>query len=602
MPLLFLSGPSIAEAISGNTAGTPSTIGGGLYVLAGGSNITLSQDGSTVSIIGGAGGGGGSLNISAGTTSNNLTAVTFSNSNGVSFGLNASTLTASVATSLTNIKVSAGTTSGNRSDLTFSDSNGISFGLNTNGIITATVKTDYLTSQSNQNVTAANGGFAFQTLSFSNANNFSFGTSAGSAITGSYTVPTVTNSSWTVSDAATSGTVARLAFTNLNGITLSLSSGAGGSHTIVGSHNALTSQSTDFNAITLGGNTAGTTTFHATNNNTIFLHGGANITLSGNGSSITISGGAGGGGITNINLSAGTTSNNLSAFTLSNSNNVSFGLNGSTVTATASFNQTNQSAIKAFGATNTGNTAGNTGVSTGIDWVIAGTDNITVSESTVAGGPNTLWLSAPAGGGGATLSGSWIHPPGGNSATVQVASVNHVWFPWLVQQNLSISRINHFIWLSLSTSSNSSHRGTISFEIGIYTRTGSTLSRASSGSQSYAWTNTSNNSTANLSNLKMVSIPVNANLTPGEYWIAFKSTTSSGNANWFTASNLAVSYFGLNFVGSFLSASNASNQVYPGWGLNSQGLAASVAFSNITGANNATQLRIPVLNVVNYTV
>lgn len=48
------------------------------------------------------------------------------------------------------------------------------------------------------------------------------------------------NSSWTVSDAATSGTVGRLAFTNLNGVTLSLSSGTGGLHTIVGSHNALT--------------------------------------------------------------------------------------------------------------------------------------------------------------------------------------------------------------------------------------------------------------------------------------------------------------------------------------------------------------------------
>ena len=49
--------------------------------------------------------------------------------------------------------------------------------------------------------------------------------------------------SWTVSDSGTSGTVGQLAFTDLNGVTLSLSSGAGGLHTIVGSHNALTSQS-----------------------------------------------------------------------------------------------------------------------------------------------------------------------------------------------------------------------------------------------------------------------------------------------------------------------------------------------------------------------
>lgn len=107
-------------------------------------------------------------------------------------------------------------------------------------------------------------------------------------------------------------------------------------------------------------------------------------------------GGGGGGGITNINVSAGTTSQNLSNIVFSNSNKLSFGLNGSTITAIVS-------GINAFGATNTGNTLGNTGVSTGIDWVIAGTNNVTVSESTVAGGPNTLWLSAAGGGGGASV-------------------------------------------------------------------------------------------------------------------------------------------------------------------------------------------------------
>ncbi len=106
-----------------------------------------------------------------------------------------------------------------------------------------------------------------------------------------------------------------------------------------------------------------------------------------------------------INVSAGTTSTNASAFTFSNSNNVSFGLNGRTVTASASFAQTNQSAIKGLGASNTGNTAGNTGLSTGIDWVIAGSQAVTISQSTVGGGPNTLWVNAPnAGAGNVTFS------------------------------------------------------------------------------------------------------------------------------------------------------------------------------------------------------
>ena len=72
------------------------------------------------------------INISAGTTSNNLSALTISNAaHGISFGLNGSTLTASMFAN-----ISAGTTSTNVSAVTFSNSNGISFGVN-GGTITA---------------------------------------------------------------------------------------------------------------------------------------------------------------------------------------------------------------------------------------------------------------------------------------------------------------------------------------------------------------------------------------------------------------------------------------------------------------------------------
>jgi hypothetical protein len=54
-------------------------------------------------------------------------------------------LTAAAGGGLTNIKVSAGTLSAHRSDISFNNSNGVSFGLETNGIITGSVKTDYLT-------------------------------------------------------------------------------------------------------------------------------------------------------------------------------------------------------------------------------------------------------------------------------------------------------------------------------------------------------------------------------------------------------------------------------------------------------------------------
>jgi hypothetical protein len=57
-------------------------------------SITLNSNGLAISVA--APGGGGAVNFSAGTASNNLQTVVFSNSNGVSFGLNGSTITASV--------------------------------------------------------------------------------------------------------------------------------------------------------------------------------------------------------------------------------------------------------------------------------------------------------------------------------------------------------------------------------------------------------------------------------------------------------------------------------------------------------------------------
>jgi hypothetical protein len=65
------------STISGNTAGQ-STLSGTNIILQAGSNVTLSGNGSTIIInAAGGGGGAGSLNVSAGSTSNNLTAITF---------------------------------------------------------------------------------------------------------------------------------------------------------------------------------------------------------------------------------------------------------------------------------------------------------------------------------------------------------------------------------------------------------------------------------------------------------------------------------------------------------------------------------------------
>ena len=393
-------GGGIAAAAGTQTA-TSGTINfansnGATFGMSNSSQITLSYTvPSTAGLI-------SAVNVSAGTTSNNLTAVTFSNSNNVSFGLNGSVVTATVTTpaqtaqtlglyassnttgasSSTTVDartlsvrgagivsvgysggelvisgvaagagdggnfLAAGTqTAVSNGSVKFADSNGISFGMSNSSQITASYtvpSTAGLLSAINVSAgTTSNNSSAFV---FSNSNNFSFGLNGGT-ITGSYTVPTVTNSSFTVSDNGTSGTVGRLAFTNLNGVTLSLSTGAGGSHTIVGSHNALTSQSNQAFSAAGGSSAFQTLSFNNANGATFSNVAGA-VQLS-----YTVPSTAG--LVSAINLSAGTTSNNASAFTLSNSNNVSFGLNGSTITASASFAAQTVQTIGIYGSSQT---------------------------------------------------------------------------------------------------------------------------------------------------------------------------------------------------------------------------------------------------------
>jgi len=200
-------------------------------------------------------GGGVAGSLSAGTATMSLGQAVFSNSNGVSFGITGQTITASInSTAGAGVNFSAGTTSNNLTDIRFQNSNGVSFGLN-GSTITASISA--LSTQSNQALSGSNGSFTFQTATFGNLNGLSFYTSngsivgsytqsthshsslvfsnsnnitfgiAGSTVTASasYTVPTVTNSSWTASAGTTSGTVGQLEFANSNGISFGLDNG-----------------------------------------------------------------------------------------------------------------------------------------------------------------------------------------------------------------------------------------------------------------------------------------------------------------------------------------------------------------------------------------
>lgn len=90
-------GGGIAGAITGNTSGVLATVSTGTMVFAGGNNITLSQNGQSITISGANVGGAqtGISGLSAGTTQMTSGTAVFSNSHGISFGVNGNTITAS---------------------------------------------------------------------------------------------------------------------------------------------------------------------------------------------------------------------------------------------------------------------------------------------------------------------------------------------------------------------------------------------------------------------------------------------------------------------------------------------------------------------------
>ncbi len=159
------------------SAGTTSNLMSA-FTLSNSNNVSFGLNGSTITASATVASTQASINVSAGTTSNNVSALTFSNGSNVSFGLNGSTLTASVASSLTAVNVSAGTTSNNLSAFTFSNGSGVSFGLN-GSIITASVAGGTLSAINISAGTTSNNLTAF---TFANSNGISFGLN-GSVVT-----------------------------------------------------------------------------------------------------------------------------------------------------------------------------------------------------------------------------------------------------------------------------------------------------------------------------------------------------------------------------------------------------------------------------------
>lgn len=342
------------------------------------------------------------INVSGSNTSSNLSAVAFSNLNGVTFGLStaaglAGTITASVAaaggaqTGISSIADNAGTQTVGM--LSFANSNGLSFGLST-GALTATLTGSYtvpstagLISGMRLSAGAGTSNTAVTGLTFANSNGLTFGLSTGAnvgTITASYTVPT--QSAQTLSAIVSSNTVGNTSAMTVDARSISFQGygivSVGLSTTNTGSSFLFSATTTSTNpAFSAQGGSSSFQTLVFTNSNNVSFsntggsvwgsfalnvsaNGGTSNALSGlsfvnsNNVSWGLSTGAGVGtitasvqqptGITALNVSAGAgTSNALTGITFANSNNITFGLStGASVgTMTASFSQSVQTQL-----------------------------------------------------------------------------------------------------------------------------------------------------------------------------------------------------------------------------------------------------------------
>lgn len=409
------------------------------------------------------------MRVSAGTTSNLLSALTFSNGSGVTFGLNASTLTASVETNyqtpgaylttamqsnaatISNINVSAGTTSNLLSALTFSNGSGVSWGLN-GSVVTATVATNYqsagayLTTAmqsnaatiSNIRVSAGTTSNLLSAVTFSNSNGLAFGLNAGT-ITGSYTVPSTAGllSNINVSAGTTSNNLSALTFSNSNGVSFGLNGSV-----VTGSHNGLTTARASTDAVGL--NTAQSNVTWTVNSGGLSFDArgyagtgtsGTNVSITLNSNGIAISAGGGAGdGYNSAQFTNSTANSTMPIVWAGNSNgsgNITMGLTGSTVTASYNGLTTARASNDAVGL-NTALTAGP------LAWTV-NSSGISLNAGSAAG--------TTSGFGGNLISGSMTH----NTAGLNL-SLNHpAWLTTAMQSNAAtLSNIR----ISAGTTSN----------------------------------------------------------------------------------------------------------------------------------------------------
>jgi hypothetical protein len=633
----------IAASMGGNTSGVSALVSSGTLVLAGGNNVTLSQNGNSITISANTA-AAANLSVSAGSTTGAFGGLTFGNGSGVSFGLNNGTITASinsisgaglgttfaganVSGSMTlntaglnlslsgpaesGVGLSAAGSSQTAGNLVLSNSNGVSFGMNGSTVTASYNSTQFAGSGTTFSGTNVSGSMTLNSAGLNLALSGAAG-GAGASTVGIYAAGNTTGQSSSSTGAQSS---VNLSFAGIL-------SGGWSSNTFILSAPGTTGLTQLSAGMSTGGNTTGTTGLASAQ---LVLAGGANITLSGstNAGSMTISiaGGAGAGGFSGGVSTGGNTAGNTGItgtnLVLAGGNNIT--LSQVTGTAGATITVSGAAQISTVGLYALGNTTQNS--STTLNQSALSFNGI--GALTVGYSNSSIQLSAPA---ISSISGTGLVSVAVNASTISIgAAIPQLSFfqplgpvqsttvtqngngsvqiyPAIAAFPFSASRADMMVSMSLSALVLSTQAQTVSMYVGLYSLNGSTLSLASSGSQSYAWTNSSNNSSASLSGMRRFSAPINVNYTGGfDLFVGMMSNTTFVNSNAISLSNVVVPLGpGPQLQGLIGQTQVNSMQFVPGQGFfsaTSAGMPASIGLSQISGAGsggNGVDYYVPV--------
>lgn len=606
--------------LDGNTAGALALISSGTMTLAGGDNIVLSQAGNAVTIS--AVNQTSAMNVDFGISTMGNTDGTTGLINGPdiryifvgqqnvtlsqALGLGASTsrgtlsirgpVLSTIADSMgmSNLGNTSGTTgivSSSANFFVFAGGNNITLSQSLNGnsgTITISAANQLMLTQ---NIGVSNLGNTSGTSGMASGDDIQYVIVASNGLIGSQSLNGASGTLSLINSWSTATTVSQVTSMNVLGANAGRFALEGHQHAGVA---AIAAGSTQGNTMNFTDTQFGTWVMVGTGNCTV----GA-ITATNGINTMFLSCAAAQMGMSTMGNTAGTTGMAAAREVFVGSNNITLSQSMNTASVLGTLTILGPTLLS-VGVSNLGETAGSTGLVSN-RMVLVGSNGIELSQSTGGLSSATLTISP-------SPYLSFLEPFGpflGTTLTVSDGRMSIM--PFQNFWPITVSRMNFPVSVSMSTSSNSSYAGTVTLSVGMYTLNGSTLSLATSGSQSYAWTNSSNNSTVSLSGMRIFTVPASLNLTPGDYWIALYSRISTQNANWLTMNPFfqGVEPGGLTFFSGLFGANSAASiQLIPGLGRYSTSF--TTAMPNSVGMTEVSQSRAydnlkPYINFINVT-